>query len=102
MAIILGKIKCLFCGKKGGNMHSVHDYGIYGDIGKRHFYHPECLHAVEREPEFYGHLMADKALFIHELEERGHTCYNKNVVNKYKEQIEKCHANSFKRMIPKK
>lgn len=102
MAIILGKIKCLFCGQKGGNINSVHQYGIYGEIGKRHFYHPECLESVDREPEFYGHLMADKAIFIHDLQERGHTNYNSSVVKKHKEQIEKCHANAFQRMLPRK
>lgn len=101
MAIIIGKIKCLFCEKPGGDMHSVHKYGIYGDIGKRLFYHEECLKAVNLNPEFYGHLMVDKALYIHELQEKNYKDYTRHAVKKFRDKIEKCHANVFKRMLPK-
>mgnify|MGYP007011964212 CR=1 FL=1 len=61
MALVLGKLKCYFCGGKGGLLESVHEYGIYGEIGRRHYYHPECLQAVQIDPEKYGHSWADRA-----------------------------------------
>lgn len=96
------KPKCCFCEQKKGFFHSVHAYGIYGEMGSRIYYHPECRSSVEASPEEYGHLNVDKALKISELE---NTCIcntNQYIVKEFKEKIEKCHANHFSRMIPKR
>jgi len=102
MALLLGKLKCYFCGSKGGLFHSIHDYGIYGDVGKRIFYHPECLEMVETDPERFGHIMADKALHIGELRERNIKGYNVHVVVNFEKKIDTIHKNHFERMMPKK
>jgi len=95
------KPKCCFCEKTKGFFHSVHDYGIYGEQGARVYYHPECRNAVEVSPEEWGHIFVDKALHIAELEETCIRNTNQHIVKKFKEKIEKCHANHFSRMIPK-
>lgn len=100
MALIIGKPKCIFCDAKSGLLHSVHDYGSYGDIGKRHFYHDECLQMVELEPEKFGHIMTDRALFIHELRERN-MWYNNRIIPEHKEKVQKLNIKNFERMMPK-
>jgi hypothetical protein len=103
MTIILGKIKCCFCGKKNGVFHSVHGYGIYEmDVGKRLFYHPECLEMVEIDPEKYSHNWADKAIQINELFKKNRVRCNSTLVTEYKRKVEKLHANHFERMMPRK
>ena len=102
MAIILGKIKCWFCDEKAGLIYSVQDYGIYGEVGKRVFYHPECLEMVEMEPEKFGHKWADKAIQINELCKQNRGRCNVQIVEKYKKKIDKLHQNHFERMMPKK
>ena len=67
MAFIIGKIKCYFCGSKDGLFQSVCKHGIYGNVGKRFFYHQECLEMIETEPEKFGHIMADRAIIINDL-----------------------------------
>ena len=101
MAIIFGKLKCIFCGKKNGLLHSVHGYGIYkDDMGKRIFYHSNCLEMIEMEPEKFGHAMADKALYIHELKEKNEQD-NIRICKKYKATIDKLNQKNFERLMPK-
>jgi hypothetical protein len=100
MALIIGKPRCIFCGEKKGVLHSVHAYGSYGEIGKRHFYHDECLQIVELEPEKFEHIMADRALFIHELKTQNMS-YNKTIIKDHKDKIEKLQIYNFERLMPK-
>ena len=86
MAIILGKIKCCFCGIKDGLIHSVCDHGIYGDIGKRIFYHPECLQMVELNPEKFGHIMIDKAINIGDLRKENINGCNEQLHEKFQKK----------------
>lgn len=101
MAWVIGKIKCYFCSAKGGLFHSVHDYGIYGDVGGRIFYHPECLEMVEVDPEKFGHILTDKAIHIHELKERN-IKVNEGLEEVLKNKVEKLHRFNFERMMPKR
>jgi len=101
MVLILGKVKCYFCRKKEGVIYSVHDYGCYGDVGKRIFYHPECLEMVQIDPEKYGHNWADKAINITELMERNITQCNKNLISEFQKKMETLHRHHFERMMPK-
>ena len=100
MALIIGKPKCIFCAEKKGLLHSVHAYGSYGEVGKRHFYHDECLQMVELEPEKFGHIMTDRALFIHELKEQNMR-YNNRIIPDHKEKVQKLNIKNFERMMPK-
>ena len=100
MAFIIGKPKCIFCDEKEGLLHSVHAYGAYGEVGKRHFYHDECLQMVELEPEKFGHIMTDKALFIHELKSHNMS-YNDKIIETHKSKVEKLHVKNFERLMPK-
>ncbi len=99
MAIIIGKIKCYFCGSKDGLLHSVHEHGIYGEAGKRLFYHDQCLKIIEVDPEKFGHKLIDKALHIHELKKQ---CvkFNSKIADKFKAKIETLNRNHFERMMP--
>jgi hypothetical protein len=99
--MIIGKPVCYFCKEKGGLLHSVNAFGIYGEIGKRIYYHPDCLELVEMEPEKFGHKMVDKALHIHELMDENKKV-NKVIIEKRKEKIEKLRQYNFERMIPDK
>ncbi len=102
MAIILGKIKCYFCKEKAGFMHSVQDYGIYGAVGSRTFYHPECLEMVEIDPEKFGHKWVDKAININDLFKQNREKCNIDLVKNFKKKIDKLHQNHFERMMPRK
>jgi len=102
MAVILGKIKCWFCDEKGGIIHSVHDYGIYGEVGKRVFYHPECLEMVEMDPEKFGHKWADKAIQINELQKSQRKDFNGQIVENYQKKVDQLHQNHFEKMMPRK
>ncbi len=97
--IIIGKIRCYFCNKDEGFMHSVHRYGIYDDPAKRHFYHPECLEIIEMEPEKSGSAMMDKALHIITLKESNNDKFNEEIIPKFRASIEKLRESSFDRMI---
>jgi len=101
MAVILGKVKCYFCGQKDGVFRSVCKYGCYGDVGKRYFYHQECLEMVERDPEKFGHRMMDKAIHINDLQIRCRK-FNNDIEEKFKKKVEKLHRNNFERMMPKR
>ena len=97
----LFKPKCVFCGQKKGFFHSVHKYGIYGsDLGKRYYYHPECFRLVENEPEKFGHIMLDMVLHLAELERACKEKENSKIAKIFKEKVEQCQENSFKRMLP--
>ena len=102
MAFQIGKHKCWFCEQKKGVFHSVHDHGIYGEMGKRIYYHPECLEMVEMEPEKFGHIMMDKALKINELKLECMKRHNSHIVRLHNERVEKLHRQNFERMMPKK
>jgi hypothetical protein len=101
MAMVIGKIKCCFCEKKGGIFHSVHEHGIYGEIRKRIFYHPECLELIESYPEVYGHRSVDMALHIHDLRKEN-IKRNNEIIPNFKEKVEKLQQCHFERMMPTK
>jgi len=101
MALIIGKLKCYFCGKKTGFFHAVHQYGIYGELGKRIFYHPECLEMIEVDPERFGHILANRALHIGELKTQNLNI-NKELEANLNKKVEQLHLNHFERMMPKK
>ncbi len=102
MAFILGKLKCCFCKEKNGVIHSVCDYGIYGDVGSRIFYHPECIKMVEKDPEKFGHIMMDKAINIGDLRKVNIKQCNDHLVDNFNKKVEKLHQNHFERMMPNK
>ena len=102
MAIQFGKHKCWFCEQKKGLFHSVHDHGIYGEMGKRIYYHPECLEMVEMEPEKFGHIMMDKALKLNELKLECIKQHNKDIIKDYHRRAEELNKQHFERMMPKK
>lgn len=95
------KKKCYFCEQTKGFFHSVHDHGIYGEMGKRVYYHPECLEMIEMEPEKFGHIMMDKALKIAELKEECVRRHNSHIVEDYKKRTEKLQRQNFERMMPR-
>ncbi len=99
MAFTIGKLKCYFCKKKSGFFHSVHNYGTYGDIGKRHHYHPECLSRIQENPTTFSHIDADKAIHIQELKERNVEA-NEKINNQYNEKILKLQQGHLESMLP--
>ena len=102
MAWTLGKIKCCFCNDRDGIIHSVCDYGIYGDVGGRIFYHPECLEMVEWKPEKFGHRMMDKAINICDLQIQNTNNCNQTIVERFNRKVEKLHQKHFEKMMPTK
>ena len=102
MALTLGKIKCCFCNKKDGIITSVCDYGCYGEIGKRIFYHEECLQLIEAEPEKFGHRMMDKAISINDLKTACKKKFNNDIIPKFKKKVSKLNTYNFERMMPQK
>jgi len=102
MAVIFGKVKCCFCEEKSGIITSVCKYGIYGEIGKRIFYHDECLQLVEKNPEKFGHALVNFSLYIHELREQATRKYNKDIKKNFKKKVELLQQKGFERMMPKK
>jgi len=103
MALILGRLKCCFCGHKKGVLHSVHAYGIYeNDLGKRYFYHPECLELVEMSPEKHGHKKMDLALEINDRRKENLRKTNEKIIPDFKEKVDQLHTNHFERMMPSK
>ena len=102
MALILGKIKCCFCGKINGVIQSVHGYGIYGeDINKRIFFHDKCLEMVEYDPEKFGNSIVDIAIYINELKKKNLE-ENSSIEKTFKKKVETLQKNHFERMMPKK
>ena len=83
-------------------LHAVHDYGIYGDVGKRIFYHPECLELVEIEVEKHGHLLVDMAININDLKKQNIKGFNSDIFENHKKRMEKLHQQNFERMMPTK
>ena len=96
------KPKCVFCDRKNGFFHSVHAYGIYGELGERLYYHPECLSMVEMDPEKFGHKMVDKALHLNELKERNDRNCNNQIVATHEKEVAKLQQQNFERMMPKR
>ena len=101
MTIILGKVKCVFCNNKNGLIHSICDYGIYGEIGRRIHYHPECLELVQMYPESFGHRKVDMALKIIDMIQECKN-FNKNIISKYEKKLEKLKISHFENMMPAK
>ncbi len=99
---IFGKIECCFCGKKDGVIHSVCEYGIYGGVGKRRFYHPECMEMVEIDPEKFGHKLIDIAIHINDLRKQNIEKCNRSIVKRFNKKVEQLHQNNFERMMPKR
>lgn len=102
MVLIIGKIKCCFCKKKHGVMHSVHDYGIYGDVDKRIFYHPECLEIRQIYPTSFDHKSIDMAVFIVDQLKENHKETNSHIIDKYENNVRKLEVSHWDRMIPKR
>ena len=101
MAIILGKIKCCFCGKKHGLLYSVYGSGIYfSDIGKRYFYHPECLELVQLSPEKFGHRIMDLAVDICDKKKHCKETFNNKIIPNFEEKVKKLKTEHFNNMIP--
>jgi hypothetical protein len=100
VALILGKIKCCFCGRKEGVIVSVCNYGIYGDAGSRIFFHNECIEPILIEPEKFGNSIVDQAINIEDLRKRG-MGYNNEIVKIFREKVEKLQRYHFERMFPK-
>jgi hypothetical protein len=96
---IIGKIKCCFCREKDGIMESVCDHGIYGEVGGRIFYHPQCLEMIELSPEKYGHIMADQAINVNDLRKM---ClqFNDTLEETFQKKVEKLQRNHFEKMLP--
>ena len=102
MAFTIGKYKCYFCGRKGGFFHSVHEYGCYGEVGRRIYYHPECLEMVEVSPEKFGHIMMDKAIFVVERKKENIEKVNSKIQEEFQEKVEKLQTDHFEQMMPSK
>ncbi len=100
MAFIIGKLKCCFCKNKGGILSSVHGYGIYNsDIGKRIFYHDECLQAVSEFPERYGHTDVDLGIQIIDKHKKN-IKINQDIISKHNNNIKGLQHYTFERMLP--
>lgn len=102
MAIVIGKLKCYFCGIKDGVMESVCDYGIYGEVGGRIHYHMECLQMIEVSPEKYGNIMADKAIHINDLRRNNMRNCNNELEDNFKKKVAQLFRDNFERMLPSK
>lgn len=100
--ITVGTIKCYFCGRIGGVLTSVHDYGSYGEVGLRIHYHRECLELVELYPTAFPSIMVDKVLHIEELKKDQLVDFNSKIIEKYEEKIEKAKQKHFENMMPSK
>ena len=99
-AVMFFKPKCCFCKINDGYLHSVCKHGIYGDVGKRIFYHPECLEQVQLYPEKFNNIIVDKAIFISDHKDK---CIkiNKRIINEHERKIERLKADHFLSMIPR-
>jgi hypothetical protein len=101
MGVVIGKIKCCFCGTKGGIIHSVNEYGIYGEIGKRMFYHPECLEIRQIYPTAFDHRSVDMAIKIVELIQENERKDNSHIIQSYKDKAKTLERSHFEQLIPK-
>lgn len=96
---VIGTIKCCFCGKIKGVLHSVHGHGIYSDIGKRTFFHMECLREIEEDPHRHLHSEVDMAIQINEQYE-SNIEHNKNIKKEMDKKIQKLKEKHFESMLP--
>ena len=101
MALTIGRIKCCLCKNKDGLIRSVCYHGIYGEIGKRIYYHQECLEMIEAKPEKFGHRLIDKVIDINDKVDECKRINNK-IIDGFIKKVEKLHNASFERMMPKK
>ena len=101
MGFVVGKLKCCFCKAKEGILQSVHTHDIYGDVGRRIYYHQECLEIVEVEPQKFSHRTVDKAIQINDLRKANEEHYNSKIIEKYKKKVESLQKSNFERMMPK-
>jgi len=100
MAFIIGKLKCCFCKRTNGLISSVHGYGIYDtEVGKRVFYHEECLQVISECPERYSHANVDMAIQICERRERN-LKINQDIISKHNNNIKELQHYNFERMLP--
>lgn len=100
MAFIFGKIKCCFCGKTQGVFHSVHGHGIYSsDIGKRNFFHMECLREIEEDPHRHLHTEVDMAIQINDRLD-DNIKHNKKIKKEMEKKIEILKEKHFESMLP--
>lgn len=95
------KLKCCFCDNRNGFLQSVHQYGIYGEVGKRTFFHQECLEEVELHPEVAGHKKIDMAININDIIEENKRD-NKKIIRAIKKKYKKLQRASLERMMPKR
>ena len=100
MALVFGKLRCCFCNSKKGFIHSICDYGSYGEVGRRLHYHPECLELVQMYPEAYGHRAVDQALNIIDLKKKAME-FNKDIISDYEKKLESLRTSHFENMMPK-
>ena len=99
-AFIIGRLKCCFCKNKRGLLSSVHGYGIYESVvGKRIFYHDECLQHVSEFPESYSHTDVDMAIQIVEKKKKN-IDMNEKIISKHKNNIKELQHYTFERMLP--
>ena len=99
-AFIIGKLKCCFCKRKDGLLSSVHGHDIYEcDVGKRVFYHDECLQAVTECPERYGHRNVDMAIQIVERKKKN-IKVNESIISDHNKNIKKLQHYHFEKMLP--
>ena len=101
MPLIIGKLKCCFCKKNKGVLTSVHEYGIYGEVGKRIFFHEQCMEQIEMEPEKFGHINADMAIKIHDLMNKN-SKQNECIIEQFVKNNELLQRKHFERMMPKR
>ena len=103
MAIVIGSIKCLFCEKKFGILHSSHGYGQYAnEISQRVFYHPECLELIQMYPEIFGHRKVDRALMILDQIKENKQKTNDVIISDYETKRQKLLSSHFENMMPSK
>lgn len=97
---IIGTIKCCFCGKPHGVLHSVHGHGIYSDdVGSRNFFHMECLREIEEDPHRHLHTEVDMAIQINDRLENN-IKHNKNIKKDILQKIEILKAKHLESMLP--
>jgi len=61
---LLGLEKCCICKELDGILNSTNAHGIYGEVGRKIYFHTHCLKTVTNDPEAHTHLQVDAALNI--------------------------------------
>lgn len=102
MPIFSRKEKCVFCDRNKGLFHSVKRYGMYGEVGGRIHFHPECLELTQMYPEAFGHRKVDQALEILDAIKDCKKNFNNKIISDYEAKLEKLRASHFENMMPTK